>query len=363
MRIFVTGGHLTPALAVIDKLKDHEIIFVGRKYALEHEQTLSLEYKEITGRSIRFIDLTTGRVNRSISLRDFLSILRIPLGFYQAFHIIRKEKPDRVLSFGSYLATPVTFWSWLFRIPVFSHEQTIQPGLSSRFIALFSKKVFVSFGETLRYFPPHKTVLTGNPIRQSIFTIQEKPFILKKNKPVLYVTGGSLGSHSLNMHVKDLLTKLLEDFIIIHQTGDTKEYQDFEQLQKYRDHMSKELSGRYFLRRHFFEGELGYIFSLSDIVIGRAGANTFFELLALEKPTIFIPLPWSRHKEQQKQAEIFKQNGVGEVFPQSEKSDRLLELISKIQRHQAKYKNNFQKLKFLYKKNAAETITKELLKT
>lgn len=362
MRILVTGGHLTPALAIIDKLKDHEIIFVGRKYALEYEQTLSLEYKEITKRNIRFIDLATGRINRSVSLRDFLSILRIPLGFYRGFQIIMSEKPDRVLSFGSYLAAPVAFWAWLFRIPVFSHEQTIKPGLSNRFIALLSKKVFVSFEETLQYFPQQKTVLTGNPIRQSIFTIQEKPFAIEKNKPVLYVTGGSLGSHSINMHIKDMLPKLLKDFIVIHQTGDTKEYQDFEQLEKLRKQLPEALRGNYILRRHFFEEEVGYIYSLTDMVIGRAGANTFFELLALEKPTIFIPLPWSGHKEQQKQADIFKQNGVGEVFLQSEKSDRLLKLIAKTQNHLSKYKRNFKKLKFLYKKNASETIAKELLK-
>ncbi len=362
MRILVTGGHLTPALALIDKLKNHEIVFVGRKYALEHEQTLSLEYKEITKRNIKFIDLTTGRINRSVSLRDFLSILRIPLGFYQGFKIIRNEKPDRVLSFGSYLAAPVAFWAWFFRIPVFSHEQTIQPGLSNRFIALFSKKVFVSFEETLQYFPKQKTVLTGNPIRQSIFKIQKKPFVIEKDKPVLYITGGSLGSHSINMHVKNILPKLLKDFIIIHQTGDTKEYRDFEELEKFRKQLPEAVKDNYILSRHFFEEEIGYIYSLTDIVIGRAGANTFFELLALEKPTIFIPLPWSGHKEQQKQADIFKQNSVGEVFLQTEKSSRLIQLIAEIQHNVTKYRRNFQKLKFLYKKDAAETIAKELLR-
>ncbi len=362
MRILVTGGHLTPALAVIDKLKDHEIIFVGRKYALEREQTLSFEYKEITKREIKFIDLTTGRVNRAVSIRDFLSIVRIPLGFYQSLQVIRNEKPDRILSFGSYVAAPVAFWAWLFGIPVFSHEQTIQPGLSNRLIALFSKKVFVSFEETLSYFPQHKTVLSGNPIRQSIFTIQKKPFVLEKNKSVIYVTGGSLGSHSINMRIKDILPKLLKDFIIIHQTGDTKEYQDFEQLEKLREKLPKALKSNYIIRKHFFEDEVGYIYSLTDMVIGRAGANTFFELLSLEKPTIFVPLPWSAHKEQQKQADIFKKYGVGEVFLQSEKSNRLLELIAQIRRSLPKYKRNFQKLKFLYKTNAAETIAKEVLR-
>lgn len=362
MRILVTGGHLTPALAVIDKLKGHEIVFVGRKYALEREQTLSLEYKEITKRGVKFINLNTGRISRSVSLRDFLSILRIPLGLIQGFQIIRKEKPDRILSFGSYLAAPVVLWGWIFQIPIFHHEQTIQPGLASRFSAFLATKVFVSFEETLKYFPQRKTVLTGNPIRRSIFTIQKKPFEIRKTEPVLYITGGSLGSHSINMHVKEILKKLLEVFIVIHQTGDTKEYEDYERLEKFRNQLAEELKERYYPRKHFFEKELGYVYSLADIVIGRAGANTFFELLALEKPVIFIPLPWSGRKEQQKQAEIFQQNGVGEVFSQSEKSDRLLKLIYKMKSQLSQYKNNFKKLKFLYKKDAAETIVKELLK-
>ncbi len=362
MKILVTGGHLTPALAVIDKLLGHEIVFVGRKYALEREQTLSLEYKEITKRKIRFINLNTGRINRSVSVRDFLSILRIPFGLYQGLQIIKEERPQRLLSFGGYLAAPVAFWAWVFGIPIFHHEQTIQPGLSSRFVALLAKRIFVSFAETSQYFPAEKTVVTGNPVRQAIFKIRKKPFKVEKNKPVIYITGGSLGSHSINMHVKNILDQLLENFIVIHQTGDTKEYQDFEELEKYRKGLPSMLKNNYLLRRHFFEEEIGYIYSLADLVIGRAGANTFFELLALEKPTIFIPLPWSGHKEQQKQAEIFKQNRVGEIFLQSEKSAELFKLIDNVNRNLNNYKSSFKHLKFLYKRDAANTIIEELLK-
>lgn len=362
MKILVTGGHLTPALAVIDKLKDHEIIFVGRKYAFEREQTLSLEYKEITKRRIKFTNLNTGRLNRSVSLREFLSVLRIPLGLYQGFQIIKNERPDRILSFGSYLAAPIALWAWLFRIPIFHHEQTIRPGISSRFIAFLAKRIYISFAEASNYFPKQKVLLTGNPIRQSILKAQDIPFPLKKTKSVIYVTGGSLGSHSVNLHIQKILPKLLENFIVIHQTGDTKEYDDYNQLNKSRRLLTKELKSRYFLRQHFFEQELGYIYSQADIVISRAGANTFFELLALEKPTIFVPLPWSSYKEQQKQAEIFKEKGVGEIFSQSEKSEDLLQLASKIKRHYSQYKLGFKKLKFLYKKNATATIAKEILK-
>lgn len=362
MKILVTGGHLTPALAVIDKLGKHDIVFVGRKYALEREQTLSLEYKEITRRKIRFIDLNTGRINRSVSLRDFLSILRIPLGLYQGYKIIRDEKPERLLSFGSYLAAPIAFWAWIFGIPIFTHEQTIKPGLASRFIAYIARKVFISFKETSQYFPENKTVLIGNPIRDSVLQVKREIFTIDKSQPVIYITGGSLGSHSINMHIKNILPDLLKNFIVIHQTGDTKEYQDFEELEKYRGNLPDGLKNNYFLRKHFFEEEIGFIYSVTDFVVGRAGANTFFELLALEKPAVFIPLPWSGNKEQQKQAEIFKRYGVGEIFSQSEKSEELFKLILEINKNLKKYKKNFTPLKFLYKKNAATTISKELLK-
>src|SRR3989338_2956453 len=102
MKILITGGHVTPAIAIIDRLlPKHTVVFVGRKHALSYEQTLSFEYKQITDRAIRFVNLRAGRVNRLISRRSFLSLLQIPLGFINAAWILRSEKPDMVLSFGS----------------------------------------------------------------------------------------------------------------------------------------------------------------------------------------------------------------------------------------------------------------------
>lgn len=362
MKILITGGHITPALAVVEELQNQDVVFVGRKYALEHEKTLSFEYKEVQKKGLPFIDLSAGRINKGFSLRGFLSVLKIPYGFYQAYHIVRTQKPDVVLSFGSYLAVPIAWWANLFSIPVYLHEQTTVPGRANRLIGRFAKKIFVSFPETERFFPKEKVILSGNPIRSVIAKVLKKPFVVEKKDPVIYVTGGSLGSHSINSHIQNLLKSLVSLYTVIHQVGDTKQYNDFEKLSILKGDLPKDLQKRYILQKHFMEDEIGYVYSVADIVVGRAGANTFFELIYLKKPTVFIPLPWSAGREQQKQTEIFKTAEVGEIFNQADSSKVLFEKIQKVVNERDSYTAHFSNLDKLYNKNAAHLIANEILK-
>lgn len=366
MKLLITGGHLTPALAVIDKIiessakSETQLLFVGRKYSLDSEQTFSLEYKEISKRNIPFISLHAGRITRLISYRSFINFLKIPLGFIQAFFILRQHMPDVILSFGGYLAVPIAIGGWLFNIKVFTHEQTISPGLANRLISFFSRKIFYSFPESAPFFPSHKSTLVGNPIRSTVFKIIKKPFEIKGGKPVIYVTGGSLGSHSINDHIRAVLPELLQDFIVIHQVGDIKEYDDYEHLLRYRRTLTEDMKENYFPVKHIFDDEIGYVYSVADLVVARAGANTFFELIQLKKPTIFIPLPWSAQKEQQKHAEYFKRNKIGVVFEQKEPSKHLLELIREVLIHKEAYKNHFETLPFQFKRDATDAIIHEI---
>lgn len=361
MKLLITGGHLSPALALIEELQKTkkfgiDIIFVGRKYPFDKERTLSLEYKEINKKNLTFISIEAGRLTRTISVSSLISIVKIPLGFVQAFFIINKHRPDLIMSFGGYLALPIVFWGYVFRIPVFTHEQTIKPGLANRLISFFSKKIFVAFEEVKNNFPKNKTYVSGNPVKSSIFKVEKKPFEIKKNRPVIYVTGGSLGSHSINLHIKKILEQLLEKFIIIHQVGETKEYHDFEDLILMKKDLSKEKQAQYFLVKHFFDDQIGYVYSVTDLVVGRSGANTFFELLALKKPALFIPLPWSSGREQQHHAEIFAKAGCGEIFHQIEPSEKLLRLIYQMIGKIDYYQNNFKHLSERYKKNVSKYL-------
>lgn len=355
MKILITGGHVTPALAVIAEIKkEHDIVFVGRKYALSNEKTESFEYKEVTEQGIKFINLVTGRLNRSFSVEALKSLSLIPQGFARARQIIKAERPDIVLSFGSYLAVPIAFWAHRAGIPIFTHEQTIQPGMANRLIARWAKKVFTSFPQSKQFFPQGKVVQTGNPVRKTILNAADVPFKIPKKRPVIYITGGSLGSHSINQHIETILPHLKKEYFVIHQTGDTKTYNDYERLAKHTDEY-------YMIRKHVDAKELAYIYQESDLVICRAGANTIFELIAVRKPAIFIPLPWSGHDEQRKQAKLLKDMGVAQVFEQSRPSLELLEDIKEMITNIKSY-SDFSKLKELVTADASRRIYEEILK-
>lgn len=367
MKILITGGHLMPALAVIDKIfstnkySDNEIVFVGRKYNLENEETHSLEYQEVKRRNLTFVPIITGRIKRQFSISGLKNLLMVFVGLKNGLRIINQYKPDLILSFGGYIGFPFVFWGWFKKIPVYIHEQTLHPGLANRFGGFFAKKIFISFPQTAKYFSANKVEVTGNPVRTNIFSVNKKCFNFNEKLPLIYVTGGSLGSHSLNLHLANVLPKLLTECLVIHQTGNVKEYDDYKKLLSLREELPPELKARYFLRDHFYSDEIGYIYSRCDLVVSRSGANTFFELIALKKPAILVPLPWSANQEQQKQAELFVSQGLGEIFSQFEESDRLHGLIRKVYKNIESYKKNFNQLQSLYKQDAAETIIQKIL--
>lgn len=358
MKILITGGHVTPALAVIEELKKHpgiDIVFVGRKYVNSKEKTTSFEYQVIKNAGVRFIHIETGRLTRLFSLHTLIDFLQSPLGLLRSWNIIRKENPDCVLSFGGYIAFPLAIVALFLRIPLFTHEQTIAPGFTNRMIAHWAQKIFISFPETARYFNHKKTIITGNPLRTVIFSTIKKPFDLHKTKPVVYITGGSLGSHSINLIVESILPDLLKKYHIIHQAGDSSEYQDFKRLSHNHDQ-------NYFLFKHFSNNEIGHVYSMADIVIARAGANTIGELIALQKPAVLIPLPWSSGGEQKAHAEFMQKKRVAEIFDQEKHTfPSLLLLIEKIIHNKNAYIKNYVRLKHYFYHNASKTIVRHIL--
>lgn len=362
-KLIITGGHVTPALAVIDALRkthpETEIVFVGRRFNNNRENSESFEYKEIKRRSLPFYHLVTGRLTRSFSLQTLQNLFAIPFGFFRSWQILRTESPDTVLSFGGYLALPIAMVASWMGIPVFTHEQTIHPGLANQKIASVASKVFVSFPESLDRFPKEKAIVTGNPIRESIFKSSPR-FALPENLPCIYVTGGSLGAHALNVHIEHILSKLLENYIVIHQTGNLREYNDYDRLSEFRRTLSKEQQERYIIKTHVEDDEIGPIYDASDVVVSRSGANTFFELIALKKPAVLIPLPLAAFDEQRKHAQILKDAGAAEVFEQDQESEDLLLAIKTVLEDRKTYERKYQKLEKTYITEGVERILEEL---
>jgi len=364
MKLVIIGGHLAPALAVIDNLsKDTQVLFIGRKHTFEGDKAISLEYNTITARHVRFADIVAGRLQRKFTKHTIPSLLKIPCGFFQSFFILRAFKPDIVLGFGGYVSLPVILSSFILRIPIVIHEQTQGVGLCNRIVSLFAKKICISWESSRKFFPQNKTVLTGNPIRNFQLSIQRAPQdrlfnsqLPNKDLPIIYITGGSSGSHFINTMVEGCIKELLEQFIVIHQTGDSKSYQDFDRLKNLREVLSKILKSRYILKKFISPNDIGLVLQKADLVVARSGINTVTELIAFKKPAILIPIAFSQNNEQLKNALFFKSLGLGEVVTQEflDKAhflQKVKDMVNNINKYKIKDKSNA-----LINKNAAQAI-------
>lgn len=362
--IIVTGGHLTPALAVIKKLQEEgswQILFIGRKHTMEGDRRLSVESQIIPKLGIDFTSISAGRIQRRFAIRYFLpAILKIPLGFFQSFYYIEKFHPDVILSFGGYLAVPVVLAGWLLGIPIITHEQSVLPGLATRFISLFAKKVAVSWKETLKYLSKKKSIFTGNPIRDEILKITHTPCPIP-HTPTIYITGGNQGAHVINEVVRKCLPELLKKYRIIHQCGMVGYYQDWEKLDARRCTLDANLKKRYRLQKWFDSQEAADILTKADLVISRAGANIVYELAFLGKPAIFIPLPSGR--EQLINAKKLVRVGLAEILPQSKLTVKSLILsIELLMRNLGKYQKEGKQAEKLVRPDAVEKLIGEVKK-
>ncbi|MBI2442559.1 MAG: UDP-N-acetylglucosamine--N-acetylmuramyl-(pentapeptide) pyrophosphoryl-undecaprenol N-acetylglucosamine transferase [Candidatus Levybacteria bacterium] len=349
---------MAPALAIIEAMpKDAEIVFIGRKQAFEGDSAVSLEYEEITQRGIEFVILPTGRLQRSITRHTLPSLLRLPKSFQTARGILQEIRPDIVLSFGGYIGLPVVIAASTLKIPSVIHEQTTRAGFANKLSARFASTICISWESSRQYFPTSKSVLTGNPLRKEI--LQARREKKKTDIPRIYVTGGSAGSHAMNVLVEKYLKELTALSVIIHQTGDTREFGDFARLSKLRETLPPELRSRYKVEKFLFSKEAAEVMASSDLVVSRSGINTISELIYFERPTLCIPLPTGQKGEQEENAELLTALGLGRVLFQQKADDFFLSQIKEmLERRSTFYLNDpSQKERF---STAADTIVRIL---
>lgn len=363
MNILITsggGGHFAPALAVIRELpEDTHFLVVGRKYAFENDKTIALEYRTANALGIPFTTITTARLQRTFTRHTIPSFFKFPVGFFQARQIIKKFKPDAVLSFGGYIAVPITLAAKSLQIPVVIHEQTLGAGLANRIASPFAERICLSFEESKKFFPPSKSVVTGNPLREEFLTstLSQSPVVPPKNHKLIYITGGSLGSHALNALVEKSLGELTREFTLFHQTGDAQEFQDYDRLMKRRDTLPKEQKERYILTKFVNPDSVGALMKTADLVIARAGINTISELMYVNTPSLLIPLPHGQNNEQLKNAQFLASLGLSEVLEQERATpESFIGLIHEMVHNIKRYTISPSKRKELIREDAASNI-------
>ncbi|MBU0576098.1 UDP-N-acetylglucosamine--N-acetylmuramyl-(pentapeptide) pyrophosphoryl-undecaprenol N-acetylglucosamine transferase [Patescibacteria group bacterium] len=358
MKILISGGHLTPALALVDYVKKNhphdELIFVGRIFSQTKLRQLAQEKKEVAQRGIKFVPLKAVRISKT---RPFFAQLTAPIVFLKsvimAWLIFINEKPTIFVSFGGYVALPLAVAAFLTKTPIITHEQTHAAGIANQIIAKLAQKVAISHSSSAKYFPSKKIVLTGNLIRPELITKTTKrpewihqPF----SKPVLLVMGGNQGSWIINQTVMQALPILTKDWTVIHLCGQSHSQIDYEQkLKLATKNLPATQQKNYYVREWASSQDMAWIYNNSQAAVSRAGANTVMELTLKSIPTVFIPLPFSRHNEQQINAQFLVKQKAAELISQKQLTPNLL--VQKLELVKS------QKLKFTHRLNQIQIPT------
>ncbi|QRN03411.1 undecaprenyldiphospho-muramoylpentapeptide beta-N-acetylglucosaminyltransferase [Legionella sp. MW5194] len=325
-KIVLTGGgsagHVTPNLAMIENLEEEgwQIDYIGSADGVE---------KQIIGKTrVPFHPIQSGKLRRYFSWQNFLDPFKIVYGLIQAFWLLRRLNTDLVFSKGGFVAFPVVVAAWLNRIPVVAHESDMSPGLANRLCLPFVNKLCVTFAPAKNHVKRRdKVAITGTPIRRQLLNGSRQRGLalcgFNDKQAILLVIGGSLGAQVINQAVRDALPKLSHSYQIIHLCGKGKV-----------DESLKTVPG--YFQLEYASDELADLFAAADVVVSRAGANALYEILALQKPHVLIPLSAKVSRgDQIENAGYFKEQGISIVIPQEElTTDRLLTAIDEAEANQ-----------------------------
>ena len=303
-KILFTGcgsaGHVVPNIAIMEELLSGgktDVCYIGGG---------GIEKKLVAEWQIPYFEIDAPKLVRGGGFAGFKRNLKIPAAFFRA---VKKAKeglktfqPDAVFSKGGYIALPVVVAAWRLKIPCFAHESDFSVGLANKLSARFCKRVFTSFPETAKKVP--RGVYSGAPIRRSVLGATKAEARRKFNIPfhetVVLIVGGGSGSKTLNAAVRKHLKTLTEKYVVVHVCGagntvksDNKRYLQFE-----------------------FIADMGGAYACADVVVSRSGAGAAFEILALKKRAVFVPLEGQTRGDQAENAAYFKKQGLCHVLSQ-----------------------------------------------
>lgn len=322
-----TAGHVIPSKPLIKRLllQGTQVTFIGSKSGFEKNLIADLD--------VSFRAITTGKLRRYPSFKNFVDLFRVPIGIFQALLLVFRIKPDVVFSKGGYVAFPVVVAAWLLRKPVVSHESDLTAGLANRLALPFTHTLCVNFPAS--QIRARRVVITGTPIRESLLNgdADRGRALLRidHHLPVLLVVGGSLGAEYMNTIIREALTDLCTGFRVIHVCGTGKLSTQHEHVESY-------------FQFEYIDEQWGDILALADLVISRAGANSLYELLALRKPNLLVPLPLTASRgDQLENAEMAKNEGWSEVlFEEDLEPQRLCDTVMVMYQNRSKWQQNLE---------------------
>ncbi len=307
-----TGGHIYPAIAIADKIKEHHpdanVLFIGTKKGMENQLVPAAGY-EIKGIDASGID-RHHLVTNIKTLRDAMK------GSQEAYHIIKDFKPDVAIGTGGYVTGGVLFTASRLGVPCYIHEQNAVVGVANKMLEGIADKIFISFESSASQFRhPGKCILTGNPIR-SAFKVLDKAECRKAlgysdEDRILLVFGGSLGAEIINKSTLSFSCESEADGIqLIFITG-----------RRYYDEILAEYKARGGIPKSTmlmpYADNMPQLMCAADLVVSRAGAIAVSELLACGKPAVLIPSPNVTNNHQFHNAKAVADSGAALLIEES----------------------------------------------
>lgn len=350
-----TGGHVFPAIAIADALKamvpDIDLLFVGAKGKLEMDRVPKAGYP-IEG-------LWISGFHRSWRLENLLFPFKLTYSLWKASQILRHFKPDVVVGVGGYASGPTLYLAARSGIPTLIQEQNSFPGITNRLLASKVDRICVAYEGMEGYFPKHKLVLTGNPVRDEIRdghpskTAALRYFGLQEELRTIFIVGGSLGARSFNRAIalQEALLDSNPQVQLLWQTG--KLY-----WEEYKEHP---VARHPRVRALPFVDRMDLAYAAADVVVSRAGALSVSELASAGKAVLFVPSPNVAEDHQTKNARALVERGAALMLPDKDAKAAILRLPIELLSDDAHRKKLEQNIRLLAKPHAAKDIAKEIL--
>ena len=348
-----TGGHIYPALAILNKIKEEEpnseFLYIGTNNRMEKDLVPNLGY--------RYEGLEVTGFKRKLSLSNIKTLTNFVHAIKKAKTIIKDFNPDVVIGCGGYVTAPVIYAAKKLGKRTFIHEQNSVVGLANKFLAKYTDKIGVSFESTINAFPNGKAILTGNPCSEKALGIRKtskSSLGIDKDKKLVLIVMGSLGSSTINDKIISFIDKFRnKNYSVIFVTGTTY----YEKI--------KELEIPSNVKLLPFIYEMPSVMKITDLMVTRAGASTMSEITALELPSIFIPSPYVTNNHQYKNAMDLVESNAGIILEEKDfNEESLINLIDNTINNKEKLldmKNNLKKFAIKDSATRIYNVLKELI--
>ena len=308
---------------------------------------------------LRFVGIPAGGVHGLAPWRAVWNLTKLMRGWGAAYRLGRRERPGALFVTGGYASVPVALAAWALRVPILVYLPDVEPGLAVRVIARLAARVAVTVEDSQSYFPAHKVIVTGYPVRAEFHGLDQASarttLGLMPDEPLLLVMGGSRGARSINQALSGVLEQVLELAQVIHLSGEL----DWHWVKERREALPEALKARYQALPYLHE--IGLALAAADLAVCRTGAMTLGELPFFGLPAVLVPYPHA-WRYQRVNAEWLAGRGAAVQLDDERLGEELLPVLRRLLGDRARLRDMAEQMRALARPDAAARLAEELRK-